>query len=438
MAAWRKADRSSLIRLAQEQAGADAEKVLAELALSVRRSNIAVLGDSDVFVTPGPDGQPMRQVRRVVRLSVADGTLYQITVNRPFKHGTDEMIGSVDAYKAENGDRSVQWRAVPLAPGQGTLTYPGLQALNAAVGLATFQPRTQDVLVRGELRSVPNPYTEYDVGPDGQQGELLRFVMRVMVLGPTPLTGALAAVEYVLDVQPRQHLQRALLALLNGGGGGLKKRKRPSQAQEEEPEDCGVALLPHSAARAKIEAGTHAWVPLYLGLGLVADLTHPAVLNAVATFHEQMMMESRRAQTVIMRNALLRHPALGPYKTVAVNAEGVAQVSVLAWMADAQARQSQQRALVAMMESGRIDTSHQLDVQVETVQSDVLDMDADATEPVPVLAQLTDTGLDNLRQQASALRERLPRVYCPSAPLDTLNKDELEAEIRRSSALIEE
>lgn len=435
LTAWRKADRTTLVRVAHELAPEpdDASRLLAELALAMRQGNVAVLGESEVFVVPGPDGSAMRQVRRAVPLSVEDGTLYQPSVNRPLTLD-GEPVGNVEAYRAEKGQGAVVWRQVPLNPGQATLTYQGLQRLNAAVGLMPFQPRTQEVLVRGELRTVPNPYLEYDTDPiTGAQGELLRLVMRVLIIGPTPLTGSLAAVEYVLDIQPRQHLQRALLALLNGGGGGARRKKSRTTPAADEDEDCGVRLASLAVAKPLIDAGSHAWLPLYLNLGLIADLTHPAVLMAFRDFHEQVMMEGRRAQTVILRNAMLRHPALGAYKNVAVNEQGRATVAVLAWMSDSVSRQQQQAIMRRLMTAGTTTALH----EVEGVTIDqIADDGPHEPEAVPQLTASSDLGL--LLQQAADLREKLPASFRPARSLDGMSAEELTTEIRTSTALIEE
>jgi hypothetical protein len=288
MTALKEGKAGGMVRALLDDFDGDKDKAMMELArisIQHRRRDIAVLGKHDVFVRHTADGSLMMVVQ-AVELSTDAGDIYQIKDSVKVTHW--------------EGKRKVeQWVRNPAAMVQ----YQGVQKMNAVAGLSIGQPPM--IFVDGEKRS--NPYIERD-----DEGNVMRIVIQIVVIGPAPVTGNPVAVSYLHDHDPRKDLIDMMIWL--------------------EKESKGVELVKKTDPRC--EELRYKFFSMYAGIGYLCDLTHSNVREKIATFNNTLGLSPRKAQTVAKRNALLSHPALGGNKSVLVDESGKAKVAVIGWAGD--------------------------------------------------------------------------------------------------------
>lgn len=320
--ALRRGDRTAMLSEAKQIAGEDHAELLADLALELRRRNVAVLGSHEAFIRRRGDGT-LQQVIEPVRLSVAAGDLYQIPMRRPFWIKEDGTLGEQVRGRAPRD--GVRW--VDMNSHVAHLTYQGYQRINAVVGASVPQP--SQVVVGGERRT--NPYVERRTRPDGRPGDITRVVVGVVVIGPAPATGNLVAVSYVLDYDPARDLQHMLASVA-----------------EKHQDDC---VLCSESDPLATKAGWH-YVDVYGGVGYAFNLRIEAIRDTYRDFIGLLQNAVKKAQTVARRNAMRSHPAFGAYAQVTVDDEGRAVLGIRGWTMSAEAEE-QWEAVAQQLERGR-------------------------------------------------------------------------------------
>ncbi len=280
---------------------------VAEFALELRRQNVAVIGSHEAFVRHTPNGS-LHQVVRPVRLSLTEGTIFQIRKKRPVcrdnAHRDQGLPCFGGAINTDTHKGSHRWEEVVIGdPNKGIVTYPGYLALNAVAGCAVGLPPT--VNVDGMPKT--NPYVERETT------EVIRIVISVVVVGPTPATGNPVVVNYSLDYDPRKDLAHMLLNLRDNAD--LKN---------------SVKLVPTRSLKDEDEWGQ---LGLAAGVSIRYDLSLDAVAGVFSDYVELQANALKKALTVARRNAMKSHPALG-VQAVVVNGFGVASVPVVGWAGD--------------------------------------------------------------------------------------------------------
>lgn len=294
----------ALIAAVEKVAPSNVVGLLAEQIVSLRRTDVAVIGDQEAFIRRTDDGS-LKQVIRPVKLTVAKGDLFQIPKSVPVDAVTGEVVANI---KKHRGD--VRWEKRPIDSKKAALTVQGMQAINAVAGVVVATPPT--VMVDGVMRS--NPYVERSEGRNGRPGDIVRIVQSCVIIGPVPATGNPVAVNYTLEYSP----ERELLAM----AANLLSRQKDSEDY--------IRLTTDVAFDAAKLAGWQ-FIPMYGGLGYAVKYKAKPVQAMYGDFVNMLTNAPKKAQTVCMRNAMRRHPALGAYQSVAVNDAGEAVVPVVGW-----------------------------------------------------------------------------------------------------------
>lgn len=308
-----------LVDHAIRTAGGDestALKMLADCAIRIRNQDIAMLGNGEAFVRRTPEGN-LIQVVEVVELSTAVGDLYHIA-----------QWGKVDGKRCHVNE------------GYNSLTVQGIEKINAVASVMTGQ--TPTVVVDGMPRT--NPFIERT--PDGG---IRRIVVGVQVVGPSPATGQPVLVQYVLDYDPRKDFLHMLAEVEKNTDWSGGKGPRRGNA----PEHCRLV----SKDEVKGKPGTK-FVELYDGVGYLVDLRAADIREVYSDLINLLMNAPKKALTVARRNALLKHPAIGRFKTVAVDAKGNARIGVRGWAGDSTALQHYQQIANQIARGIPVDERH--------------------------------------------------------------------------------
>lgn len=310
---------------------------LAELAVETRRESVSVLGAHDVFFRRTSSGE-LRQVLAPVRLSLAEKTLYQIPVREPHDPDTLKPITNLAWWHKENErdgkrGRKPLWKDTVQTSAE--VSYQGFLRLNGVAGCAVGQPPT--VMVDGVERT--NPYLQRVELPAGRLGDIIRVVIAVTVVGPTPATGNPVVVNYTLDYDPSKDLQHML-----------------AKVADQHPDDCYL-----ENAEDVEKKKSWAFVPLYGGVGYHCNLRAEKVRDVYAEFTNMLGMALKKAQTVARRNAMKSHPALAIH-TVEVDAHGRAIVAVTGWAGD-QSAMERWTKIVSRLARGQTIEADVIDVQ---------------------------------------------------------------------------
>ncbi len=277
---------------------------LADLGIETRRESVSVLGNHEAFVRRTRSGD-LRQVIMPVRLSLADKTLYQIPIKKPHDPDTGEVItGNYKTWQEKTRKRAVWKEAVQTS---AEVSYQGFLRLNGVAGCAVGQPAS--VMVDGVERT--NPYLQRADMGGGRLGDIIRVVIALTVVGPTPATGNPVVVNYTLDYDPAKDLQHML-----------------AKVADDHPNECFLV----DEADVEKRPGWK-FVPLYGGVGYYVNLRVEAVRGVYAEFVNILQNGLKKAQTIARRNAMKSHPALAVH-TVEVDKHGRAIVAITGWAGD--------------------------------------------------------------------------------------------------------
>lgn len=296
-------------------------RAMMDYVVALRRQDVSVIGNHEAFVRRTAAGE-LLQVVAPVRLSLRDGTLYQIPKRGKFISGTDTRY----VWPRDKGMAS-EWRDYIERPEQAKVSHEGYLRMNAVCGCSVRQPPT--VVVDSHTRE--NPYVERD-----GFGDLTRIVIQMNVSGPSPLTGNIVVVQYVLDMDPRSDLRHMLSAVMKG---------KPSDDDDDTSSSKESAIsavrlihrdqwVAHLASLQPEERTRWHWLPLYGGVGFAHELTHSGVQRAYEKFIQILEFAFRKAQTVARRNAMKAHPALA-VQTVVVDGNGEALIRCVGWTGQA-------------------------------------------------------------------------------------------------------
>jgi hypothetical protein len=317
---------ASLLKAAESIAPGKVAELLAEQMVSTRRSDVAVLGDAEAFVRKTADGS-LGQVIRPVTLSVAKSDLFQIPKRVPIDIATGEVVENLKGYRG-----AVRWESHPIDPKKATLTVQGMQVINQVAGVQVASPPV--VMVDGQQRS--NPYVERAPGRNGRPGDITRIVLSCVVIGAVPATGNPVAVNYTLEYSP----ERELLAMAANLLGRWKENDGSPPVRLVTEDEFDAAKRPGAV-----------FVPLYGGMGYAIDIRHHKVAEMYSDFANILTNMVKKCQTVAMRNALRRHPALGAYQSVEVNERGEARIGIIGW-AGTGATLARYQGLAALVSAG--------------------------------------------------------------------------------------
>lgn len=313
------------------------ENHLAEALIEVRRANVAILGTAEAFVRHTPSGD-LHQVIAPVSLSLADGTLYQIPERWEKVLRDDHNVRW--NYKSHRDKRYDLVPVIPVAArGRASVSAEGLLRMNAVAGCSVALPPT--VWIDGVERA--NPYVARD-----DDGDITRIVISCRVAGPTPTTGNLVVVQYVLDVDPRLDLLHMLAAIAN------KRPWKPDATPDHGSDDqqdaaaAATAASDQAAANKAVRLMSRAdynewrktldtedrlrwhWVRITGPIGYAHDLTNEAVARSYEKYLAIMGNAMKKAQTIARRNALKAHPALARH-AVEIDANGRATIPIVGW-----------------------------------------------------------------------------------------------------------
>lgn len=305
---------------------------MARYIIDVRRQSVAILGSADVFVRRSPSGD-LRQVIAPVRLSMGDGTLYQI----PKRY--EKRVRGTELRFNEKKHRGQSWDLVPIYehPDRALVSAEGYLRMNAVAGCSVQLPDT--TIVDGARQA--NPYVRRD-----SDGDVVQVVISVLVAGPAPTTGNLVVVQYTLDMDPRTDL----LHMLAGIAKGWSPKRRATtddddgdrMAEEEEEaskaaRNASVRMMSradYNEWRTTMEPAERCrwhWVRLHGPIGYAHDLTAPPVAAAYTKYLGIAQNAVKKAQTVARRNAMRSHPALARHAVVLDADRSGATVPVVGW-----------------------------------------------------------------------------------------------------------
>lgn len=367
----------------------------------VRRQNVAILGSADVFVRRTPDGD-LQQVIAPVRLSLGDGTLYQIPKRYEKRvRGTGEYW----SYKKHQGQ---SYDLVPVYehPDRALVSAEGYLRLNAVAGCSVQLP--DSTIVDGDRR--PNPYVRRDA-----DGDVVQVVISVLVAGPAPTTGNLVVVQYTLDMDPRTDLLHMLAGIMKGWSVKRRATNNDDEADQLEAEEADAARAAQNASvrmmartdynewRSTMDPAERVrwhWIRLHGPVGYAHDLTAPAVAGAYTKYLAIAQNAVKKAQTVARRNAMRSHPALAR-QAVVLDATGGATVPVVGWSTQAGGSLSAFADALNRVARGDsagldvIEAAERYDTERDDLQGDAdlqaapPDETTDETEPAPVVTDDT-------------------------------------------------
>jgi len=316
----------------------DADPVaLATLAIELRRESVAVLGSHEAFVRHTAQGS-LQMVIRPVRLSMHDGTIYKIPRN--VKQG---------------GSWVKEW------PTDAHTTYAGLVRQNAVAGCAVGQ--APSVVVDG--KAMTNPYVERVKMSNGRLGDIIRIVIGITVVGPSPTTGNPVVVNYTLDYDPSKDLLHQL-----------------AKAADQHRDDC--YLIDEEEYLEDKQNGNvpRGWkfTGLYGGVGYLYNLRNTKIQRAYKEFVNIAATAVKKAQTVARRNAMRNHPAF--VSTVVPDENGIAIIPVIGWAGDESAMRRYQsiQERLARGQELNLDDAEVIDVEAEEYEAEVHDDRAAADE----------------------------------------------------------
>lgn len=302
----------------------------ANFAVELRRENVAVIGTHDAFVRHTPAGS-LRQVIAPVRLSLHDNTLYQIPRRK--------QVGG-------------NWTEVIVEPHKANVSYSGLLKLNGVAGCSVGQPPTINV----DGTDHTNPYIQRAKTKSGRPGDITRILVGINVVGPIPMTGNMAVVQYTLDYDPAKDLQHMLTQKMGWAPNDI------FLIDEEQWESMTAEMNPQERYRWKL-------LPLYAGVGIAHNLRCKEVTDQYQTFVGIMQNALKKAQTVARRNAMKAHPALAIH-TVQVDKNGVATVRGIGW-AGTESDMERYAAILDRMAHGLLpDLEETVDLEVIDIQAD--------------------------------------------------------------------
>lgn len=357
---------------------------MADYLIEMRRQNVATIGAGDVFVRRTASGD-LRQVVRGVQLSLVDGTLYQLPdrwerLMYDPKNPAGPMIPWVKGQGA--------YVSVPVVskPWRATVSAEGFLRMNGVAGCSVQFPRV--VLVDGMERA--NPYIERN-----EDDDIVRIVIQVYVVGATPDTGNIAAVQYLLDIDPRLDLLHMLSGVLKGRGRPKKDAKKNDEDEDEDAFTANreaklatsavilMSRLDYNEWRGEMppeERRRWHWIRVQGPIGYAHDLTNPAVTACFDKYLGIIQNAVKKAQTVAIRNAMKKHPALARHE-VALGPDGkTATVAVTGWTGADRELDRYKAVLDALARGERIDNVEVIDAAetYDPERDQVGDLEVDA------------------------------------------------------------
>jgi hypothetical protein len=249
---------------------------------------LAELGDSQVWIKRTPTGQ-IRSVRAIINLREDQGELVKVE-------------------------------------GQLTISAKGYYRANQIASLAILTPDSIKVPAPNGMGTidVANPYPIIDPESGTQKGVWVKKI----AVGYSPI-GSIAVSSttmfYDFGIYFLEDLQKKIR--YNKAAGRFCFR---DQLSEEEKK-------------------TGMFTPIEGQFGVWANTNHEEVLKAIGTWVQTKKFGERKAQTVAERNVLKHHPALALQMMRIQGGDGskVAQVAVIGWQHDHDAKELERIALAA-------------------------------------------------------------------------------------------
>ena len=311
-------------------------------------------------------------VGRVIARLDGAGMLEAVQATVTLRHDLGHIY-AIPAGQDEDGGRRVAW----------AITAMGYNRLNGTAGVHIVKPPT--LYIDGRAR--PNPFIERDEA----NGNLISVVCRAMAIGRAPVTGNLVATDQMLYWSPRAYFLNEL----------LRKARYAKGLARIGPVEMFVA---------ECRKPTDWLVDMGMGLAVVFDTQHPEFYKKFLDYQELVKFGERRAQTIVERNALKKHPAIGCSTVVPreVGGVAVAQVTVYGWR-ESDRSPAQVRELALRLCAGEIIDGIETTAEVSTQTHEEPELLA-GDQATPSALQEAALALEAQQQAAES-----PPVIVPAA-----------------------
>ena len=274
---------------------------------------IALTADfGTVYVRRQPDGSILRPVKATMTLKERSGHIYRVAK-------------------------------------KDTIAYSGYVYLNKIAAINVVTP--VNVSVDGVNR--PNPHIERD-----QIGNIRSVHVRKIGIGYNP-TGNVTVVDKTLFFNTYTYFIQDVQAKMDRV---VWKDRRPTD-QREFPNCAVIGTVEDRPNENLVKGAKWVFFETTSPLGLWADYTNEAIVACLKEYTQRQRFADRIAQTIVTRNILADHPAIG-IRTVEMNGRGEASVTV--WGYRHELRPEDIRSIQSQAERG----SESIEIKAETVPTE--------------------------------------------------------------------
>jgi len=228
----------------------------------------------DVYIKAGKDGQIMRPIKASIKLFEKIGHFYGL----PGKWDPETRT-TVKQY---------------------AIAYPGYVHLNKVASITILAPPT---VVRDGVEQ-PNPYVERNP----RTRAIESVIVRKIGIGYSP-AGNIVAIDKTLYYNPYTYFIQSIQAK-------MKKVRYEGGKKTDEAANPNAAVLGIEAEKPDRE-GSWVFFPVELPLGIWANYEDPAIVDCLEEHTSRQRFGDRVAQTIVERNILKDHPAIGVSKVMA-------------------------------------------------------------------------------------------------------------------------
>lgn len=240
-------------------------------------SKIALRADfGEVYIKVTKDGQVMRPIRSQIGLFEKAGHFY----------------GLPGKWNPETKQMDKKY----------AIAYPGYVHLNKVASISILTPPT---VVRDGVEQ-PNPYVERN--PKTRAIESV--IVRKIGIGYSP-AGNLVAIDKTLYFNPYTYFIQSIQAKMSKKKWDKDRKEKSDEAAN--PNAAVVGILTEKPDR----PGSWAFFPVEEPLGLWVNYEDPAILDCLEEHTQRQRFGDRIAQTIVERNILKDHPAIGVSAVVA-------------------------------------------------------------------------------------------------------------------------
>jgi hypothetical protein len=228
----------------------------------------------DVYIKATKDGQIMRPIKAVVKLYEKAGHFYGLPGK--WNPETKQMEKSF------------------------AIAYPGYVHLNKVASVSILTPPT---VIRDGVEQ-PNPYVERN--PKTRAIESV--IVRKIGIGYSP-AGNLVAIDKTLYYNPYTYFVQSIQAKMS-------KKKWTKGEKTDESANPNAATVGVEGEKPD-RPGSWVFFPVELPLGIWVNYEDPAIVDCLEEHTQRQRFGDRIAQTIVERNILKDHPAIGVGKVIA-------------------------------------------------------------------------------------------------------------------------